>query len=621
MASPSSANFDWSSFCRAIMANTDYIFNCKEQTLPAEGFNDLLFATRANLLLAASEIGTRYNDQRPISRLPSDLLFDIFARVASEHQPTRPDASVGKPGSLGWIGLSHVSRRWRSVLLDMPSLWASCVCTFPSAMPDIVARAQRAPLTLDLESSKIRPSRLSLHFRTALSYVRLASTLRFSVPYSSQSTLSYVLTTYDLPFVEEIELEIVRDGREKPSPIFQLEHPPILAPRMRRCILKNVFLPWNATELTHLELIRDVTKAHSRSLPEPEVFLSFLARCQSLQRLHVEGWVPDCTPLLPNIASHRVRLPKLEELSILAVGNQCEHLWRLLDVPADAQLKLDVTLANVQQDKPAVLYSLMGSLFPHMHNDPALHSDNARLGLLIHLEDALNFQFHIFAETEDPSSPTSADRDAGPFHAGYRRRLAIRLDTLVDVNWADGVTSMLKTCGIPLTAIGVLGVRSWYVEPSTVWQDFLRPFTEVHTFWLGSFTVDDAPQTGIVSALATEDVKTRAQGGSGVVLPGMRELWMRDIVLEDPQSASGRHRASFQEKVLDALRWRAENGLECFRVSRIPTDVDEQPELRAVLKEDFFGRARELVPHFEYQDREGRVSLYDYDDKRSWRFQ
>ncbi|KZV60758.1 hypothetical protein PENSPDRAFT_759848 [Peniophora sp. CONT] len=622
-SSPSSADANWGSFCKAILTNTDYIFNTRDQpsTLSAEAHAELLFATRANLLLAASEIGTRYNDQRPIARLSGDILFDVFARVASEQQPIRPDASVGKPGDLGWISLSHVCRRWRSVMLDMPSLWASCVCTFPSAMADMVTRAQRTPLTLDLDCRRIRASRFTAHFHMALSYVRLASNIRFAIPYSSQSALSYVLTTYDLPFAEEVELEIVRDGRDKPSPIFQPEHPPMLATRMRCCTLKNIFLPWNASELTRLELIRDLSKTHSRSLPEPEVFLATLSQFQSLRHLHIEGWVPDCTPLLPNVALHRVRLPKLQELSLLAVGNQCEHLWRLLDIPSSAELKLDVAFSGVQQDKPAVLYSLMGSLFPHIHADHALHSNDARLGLLVHLEDELTFQVHIFSFIEPSSTSTLTDRDAGPFHAGYRRRLAIRLDTIEDVNWLDGVPAMLKTCGILATAVGVLGIRAWYVEPSTVWQDFLRPFSQVHTFWLGSFTVDDAPQTGIVGALATEDIQLRAQGGSGVVLPRMRELWMRDIVLEDPMSAPGRHRASFQHKVLDALRWRAENGLECLRVSRIPTDVDEQPELRAVLKEDFFGRARDLVPSFEYQEREGRVSVYDYNVKKSWRLQ
>ncbi|VDB96006.1 unnamed protein product [Peniophora sp. CBMAI 1063] len=52
-------------------------------------------------------------------------------------------------GSLGWISLTHVSRLYRTVGLDLALLWGGVVHVFPAALDTIMMRARGAPLSFD----------------------------------------------------------------------------------------------------------------------------------------------------------------------------------------------------------------------------------------------------------------------------------------------------------------------------------------------------------------------------------------------------------------------------------------------------------------------------------------
>ena len=44
----------------------------------------------------------------------------------------------GKPGSLGWIRLCHVSHEWRNLMLSRPKFWAKDVGILPRAFDNFV---------------------------------------------------------------------------------------------------------------------------------------------------------------------------------------------------------------------------------------------------------------------------------------------------------------------------------------------------------------------------------------------------------------------------------------------------------------------------------------------------
>ena len=92
-----------------------------------------------------------------INDLPVEILAMIFT-VLSVLNPAGWRFNTGgtghsKTSTLGWIGVSHVCRRWRIVLLDLGQLWADNVLALPceSAITTFLARARDSPVTLDLD--------------------------------------------------------------------------------------------------------------------------------------------------------------------------------------------------------------------------------------------------------------------------------------------------------------------------------------------------------------------------------------------------------------------------------------------------------------------------------------
>lgn len=95
------------------------------------------------------------------SRLPDDIIYELF-QVAALVYP--PRALVMMPASaqalahtdtlLGWVILTHLCRRWRSIGLSatLAPLWARIVCLSwkPSVAVELSQRAQGCPITIDL---------------------------------------------------------------------------------------------------------------------------------------------------------------------------------------------------------------------------------------------------------------------------------------------------------------------------------------------------------------------------------------------------------------------------------------------------------------------------------------
>ncbi|KZV67664.1 hypothetical protein PENSPDRAFT_687896 [Peniophora sp. CONT] len=81
-----------------------------------------------------------------ISRLNLDSLRALFELVADQERPHPAHTSVEKC----WTKIGHVCRLWRSVLLNMPTLWARGLCAFGvhAAFDDLLVRAQDARLHL-----------------------------------------------------------------------------------------------------------------------------------------------------------------------------------------------------------------------------------------------------------------------------------------------------------------------------------------------------------------------------------------------------------------------------------------------------------------------------------------
>lgn len=102
-------------------------------------------------------LGSHHNALAPISRLPPEILAEIFCFFTS--------STWNKEyGHLAWIRVTHVCHQWRETALSHPRLWSHINFTklMPTAMAEVLARAKMAPLHLEADFSKSRMSMAQL---------------------------------------------------------------------------------------------------------------------------------------------------------------------------------------------------------------------------------------------------------------------------------------------------------------------------------------------------------------------------------------------------------------------------------------------------------------------------
>ncbi|KZV66867.1 hypothetical protein PENSPDRAFT_755397 [Peniophora sp. CONT] len=149
----------------------------------------LLREARERILAVETRLGNiraELDTHSPISLLPPEVLSMIFQAVAEidrprppidkskrdaclrffetrdgydvEHEIAEPDFLDAKGGTLGWIGLSHVTSLWRQILLarSSSSLWAHDFGILPRAVNCMLERAGDGPLDMRVYASSFR---------------------------------------------------------------------------------------------------------------------------------------------------------------------------------------------------------------------------------------------------------------------------------------------------------------------------------------------------------------------------------------------------------------------------------------------------------------------------------
>ncbi|KZV66558.1 hypothetical protein PENSPDRAFT_654789 [Peniophora sp. CONT] len=268
--------------------------------------------------------------------LPTDVICEVYRALAAVDRPARPHPKINIPGNIGFLRLTHVSRRLREIGLAVASLWADMLPAFPAACCEILERAGTAPLRLvlcddmpNLQShlDKLpelvqRAKYLTLSFNFFPNFVngevvQTAANVRSAMVAKIRAALQATTVQHlrTLRYTVRSELEV------------DYTFVPFTAPALRS--YAGDYLPFSAPNLQTLHLTghadAKITLPHLLRLLHSTPCLKTLAvfHCQSCNQDRLDAEVP-------------VYLPHLEELNLGGNGESILQLIAYVTHPAPA---------------------------------------------------------------------------------------------------------------------------------------------------------------------------------------------------------------------------------------------------------------------------------------------
>jgi hypothetical protein len=309
------------------------------------------------------EVRTHHNSRVLIHRLPDDILLKIFYfNSPSEAFDDNGSGYLEVPRTQ--LAYTHVCRRWRSLALGSPTLWAAPLLRWSvEAAETMLARAQKAPLKIFLAMRKTNMTLVNwvLQESGQIKHLRLHGGVRDLVT-------ALTAHSHPAPLLETLRLTIY------------LEHPPAIippdifnshAPRLRIVELQNcTFGPMRCpllANVTHLALRGDMGDGE-KPLTLANLLIT-LTSAPNLERLEVEHVFDTSTFVLPpqtgRIALRHINLVDLnDDIACITL------LLQLVSLPRTAQVLIcqGVDTELLQIDTLDNMFRYLGSC-EHLNGD------------------------------------------------------------------------------------------------------------------------------------------------------------------------------------------------------------------------------------------------------------
>jgi len=270
------------------------------------------------------------NSLAPVSRLPHDLLTDIFILI---HRSERINvkSSLRSPPCLQ---VSHVCRAWRDAALQCPLLWTNILFSPPEWTAIMLERSRTAPLKIEVPIEHI-----NLADHTFVSSVRLALSHIHHIRYLCIILFDRFRDLGDLlsPFLTGSP-EILEELILSSFSVFPKYTYPSMesAPCLRSLELYSCHINWqlfsSVGNLTSL-VLKDIPMA---SRPSIENILSLLQTMNKLEKLSLIHAIAELPLNIRTLPPHDVAPLKLENLlhiSLTGFVLDCANLMRHLNLP------------------------------------------------------------------------------------------------------------------------------------------------------------------------------------------------------------------------------------------------------------------------------------------------
>jgi hypothetical protein len=308
-----------------------------------------------------------HNDALPICQLPVELLCLIFLQAtvhfphwigySSSLLPSLPGVSDSRRA----VVLSHVCGLWRSVCLELPTIWETPVLRgHPHEMDEaMLARACDAPLAIfwNNKHSTIPPTITGL-LRQTFGRIRYL--------YVSANEVPEDILMLEAPLLETAYLNCERSRGVIPIQFLAY------APNLRSLAFPCIEFPFHAPALSHQHLTRLTLGGPTGSVDPADVtnILDIISQAPRLISLSVASsrlrthdwreWIEQKKPLL------RERLPHMPLKEVILIGDfLCSvAILQHLQASSDVRLVLEIPRGGIA-DEPE-MHALRSFLGPYM---------------------------------------------------------------------------------------------------------------------------------------------------------------------------------------------------------------------------------------------------------------
>ena len=302
---------------------------------------------------------SRRNELAPISRLPPEVLCNIFSFIE-----TYTGGQGWRPGPEAWVSFSRVSQHWRSLALSAPELWTNIPLNYPRWAEEMLRRSKMANLTIQVDFAyQSTHTRVLDSIKSCLSQmIRLEE-----IKISGAGGLTLARLFEDLPksapqlrAFHMASLPVNMSG-----PAFTI-HEDFLSDteRLKRVHLVKCKISWDSpllTGLTHLTLHDSLKDDGNSSIIQ---VLHALQRMPALANLDLENSIPhDSGGLSTYPVSPVVQLPCLEVLRISSGVGAVTTVLRHITFPASVVLNLTCEETRSTQIDFSYFLSILAAKF------------------------------------------------------------------------------------------------------------------------------------------------------------------------------------------------------------------------------------------------------------------
>ncbi|KAG8929591.1 hypothetical protein FRC01_004085 [Tulasnella sp. 417] len=284
-------------------------------------------AVSAEISARVARLSTHRNSLLPVDRLPPELLCYVI-EASLDHFDAAPETGTTRR----LLALASVSRRWKAVLDQSPSVWG-WIDTLKD-VPFAVQKSQRALLSVNLvNEGEFDTPKLEQGFVTLLPHSERWQSLQLHLTAIAARKFTEIFGSLSIPSLQDLGLVVNARRVENDHPALDsLDRYPL-----RRLVLSGISTSWDTlASFTELRSLRVANLCYGNTWLSRYELTNILLGCAHLEELALSklGNYPADTSIPPPSQSN-FYLPALKSIELKNILNSGDTgLWLLDSISA-----------------------------------------------------------------------------------------------------------------------------------------------------------------------------------------------------------------------------------------------------------------------------------------------